>query len=288
LRTRVSKKAFMVAIILVSILSLVYIATTWESSEIKAEKKNVARYLKEKYGQDFKTTKVEDYHWYFGSKKQIRTYVVSNDNPPIEFIVARLAEKPGEYFETSLFFGQDAYKDYLRLRWNREAAARLQQEAEETFKRPTLLYASISLPASYRDQKFGSVPSYFDTVKNNPDIFYQKFATQYFELAFFHDVTDSNKNEEAAKIYAFMRRVKEIGIQNYQINIDYFAGDYAQEAQQVVNRIGVQAFVRVEGGSLKIKEYSVSGKRKYNIFLKEQDVNVIQGPQDVNKYFQKL
>jgi hypothetical protein len=284
LRTRVSKKAFMVAIILVSILSLVYIATTWESSEIKAEKKSVARYLKEKYGQDFTIKKVEEYHWYFGSKKQIRTYVVSKDNPPIEFIVARLAEKPGEYWET----GQTVYRNYLELKWNREAGARLQQEAESIFKRPTLLYASITLPDSYVDQKFGLVPSYFDAVKNNQDIFYQKFTTQYFGLAFFHDVNATNKNEEAERIYIFMEKLQKMGIQNYQISIDYFAADYAQEGQQVVNRIGVQAFVRVEGGQLKIKEYSVSGKRKYNIFLKEQDVNVIQGPQDVNKYFQKL
>jgi hypothetical protein len=278
----------MVAIILVSILSLVYIATTWESSEIKAEKQNVARYLKEKYGQDFKTTKVEEYHWYFGSKKQIRTYVVSNDNPPIEFIVARLAEKPGEYFETSLMFGEDAYRNYIMLKWNREATAKLQEEAEMIFKRPTLLFSWISLPASYTEQKFGFVPSYFDAVKNNPEIFHQKYTTQSFGLAFFNDVNATNKNDELEKIYKFMEKLRAMGIQNYQIRIDYFTPEAARESQQVISRIGVEAFIRVEGGRLKIKEYSESGKRKYTIFLKEQDVQAIQAPNDIAKYFQKL
>ena len=288
--TRSCKIVIVFALVFVAMMSLYYMSPgIWESREFRAERRDVTKYLKEKYGQDFNIKKMEYYWWYLGSKRQIRSYVVSKDDPPIEFIVARLADQPEEgYWETSLFLGQDNHRDYLELKWNRESEARFKEVAEEIFSRPTFLYTSIVVPSYYRDQKFGTVPSYFDTLKNNPGIFHDKVARQYIQLVFFDTVDEANRTLEVKKIYTFMNELRKMGIQNYRLAIDYFEPDFAEEAQRVISRIGLEAVMRVEHGWWTTKEYSGSRGQRINcVFLQEEDVNNIKDSTDISKFFKK-
>jgi hypothetical protein len=273
----------------VSLLSLLYIfPEVGESGEFKLERKNVAHYLKEKYGQDFAIKKVEYIRPESWEARRIRTYVVSNDESPMEFIVERMTDLPNSaYAEAHWHVKRYTGSTYLELKWIREVTPRIEEVAKPIFLRPTFLEATVMLPGYFNSRKFGTVPSYFETLRTNPELFQDKLTQQVFQLIFFHTINESDKAEEAKKIYAFMSGLERMGISHYTVDAAYFAPEFADEGKKAIARIGVKEMLLVENGFWDIPEYKQSGQLLSRIIITDEGFRSMKDSSDLIKEFSK-
>ncbi len=279
------------AVLFVLALSLYYaVPGLGENEELRQERKVVAQYLQKKYGQDFIIKKVEYYSDYQDVKRElIRTHVVSRDAPPIEFLVSRSVKKPDDRWETVLFLGRSIGTSYLALRLGRELAEPCRDIAEKIFARPVLLYADVSVSIAYDNPDLGNVPTYFELVEKHPEVFKEKGTNQIVEMVFFYDLDETNKGQEAEKIYAFMTDIRRLCAPgtNNKIAINYYKPDFAQEAQKVVASIGLSEFTAIEGGYYTAQEYKKSGRRQWYLFLSKDEMADIKEPADILRYLKK-
>ncbi|HWQ73408.1 MAG TPA: hypothetical protein VN370_13945, partial [Desulfitobacteriaceae bacterium] len=274
---------------IISLLCLIFIfPEVGESNEFKLERKTVAEYLKEKYGQDFAIKKVEYFRLSGYSKQLIRTYVESRDDPPIEFVVQRFVEQPDSKYSEASFHLHDYFSySYLDLKWSREVTTRFEEVAKTIFLRPTSIEATILMPEYFKSQKFGMTPSYFETLLTNPGVTQDKKTIQSFQLIFFCNINEANKVEEAKKIYAFITEMQRAGILHYSISIAYFAPEFAAEGQKAIARVGLNGIMSVELGFVESDKYKKSGQLLSQIILTEDDFSRMKDSTELVNEFSK-
>lgn len=281
-------RPILLIISLISLLCLIFIfPEAGENNEFKLERKTAAQYLQEKYGQNFAIKKVEYFRLSGDSKQLIRTHVVSKDDPPIEFVVQRFVDQPDSKYTEASFHLHDYFGySYLDLKWSREVTTRFEEVAKTIFLRPTFLEATIMTPGYFKNQKFGMVPSYFETLRTNPGATQDKKTNQ-FQLIFFYNINEANKAEEAQKIYAFLTEMQKAGILHYLIGIAYFAPEFAAEGQKAIAQIGLNGVMSVEGGYVDSDKYKSSSQLLSQINLSEDDFSRIKDSTELVNEFSK-
>lgn len=291
--TQHHKKAILLIALLFAVAGLSYAFwgndSFFESGEIKAEKKAAAEYLKEKYGQDFVIKKAR-YHWpALGAVKQIRIYVASKDNVPIEFFLVKRVGHPEDYFQESYFItGQEAYnKTYLDLKWEQEVGPRFQYMADNVFSQHVLVYTSLKITKSYMNQMFGRTPSYSETLQVSPEVFIAKETSQGIFLIRFFDINQGDQIQEAVRIYSFMNGLKQVGIKNYSLGLVYFSPEYEGEMKDIIEKIGLDATIEAVYGHMVPSAYAENGHKLRNSYLLREDVEKIKNASDLLRYLSK-
>ena len=255
------------------------------------EKKNVAQFLRQRYGQEFIVDDC-DYSYKGSSRiKFIRTHVISKDSPPITFFVSRPVDSAREdfnnYYETVESVGEIIYEGYLNQRWEREVNARIKGVAEGLFHRPILISSDISIPSSFQSQLRGRIPLYFETRQTQPEIFADKYFSQSVWVISFSDLNESSKLQEAERIFRFIGELRNLGMLKYKLYIHYYLPTYLQEANRNIEKVGgIDTFVRAENGSVTLSGYLGSGDQwRYSMTLLWEDIEKIKNPSEIVNFF---
>lgn len=276
----VPKKWMKLTIVMAIVLTVYHLATR-ESEEFRNERKNVAQYLREKYGQEFIIQKVEYHTPSLGATRRIETHVLSQEKEPVKLIVSRIDDGSDvEYIELCHRMGDMYSGSYLSVKWERELERSVKEMAAQIYSQPVNLYVDLSL----RRKNFGRVPSYFEILQSNPELFEDKYTTQAITLIFFYTITEKNQLVEAEKLFRFITALQQSGIKYLRIEAEYFSSDYEGQGQNNINKYGVRVFDAVEGRHYYMSGYDVSNKKQSYILVLKEDVPKVKDATDLLKY----
>jgi len=277
-----------IAIILIGIVLAGYFGHDYYY--MQTEKKNVAQILRQKYGQEFNIQSCEYFHSEgFVGRKGIQTFVISNDQPPVAFFVSRFIDSPWDdlrsYFETPTQKDGKIYAGYLEQLWSREATAKIQGVAESVFQYSILVEAGIGSSYSFRTQLRGHTPTFSETLETHSEVFAN--TAQSIWVLSFYAINESNKSQEAERIFRFMSEMRKLGIPKFLLHINYYVPSYLAEAKNSIEKAGgVISFASTEIGTWAPKAFPSSGKRwQFEMVLLEKDVEKINSPSDIVPLF---
>ena len=249
------------------------------------EKENVERFLQQRYGQVFNAQSCEYYYQSAGGPKGIRTFVISRDQPPVEFFVSRLLDNPRNnfrnYHESMVIRDGKIYFGYLMQKWMREVDVKLQGVAEKVFQQPIIFGSDIHASV---DQLRGQTPTFFEMRETHPEVFADKYYSQSFWLLSFYDLNENNKVQETERIFQFMGKLNKLGMQKYMLHINYYLPTYFPEAKKSIEKVGgVMSFLDIDYRySQKPAGFIASGEQwKYTMMLLANDVDKIKTPSDI-------
>jgi len=281
-----------IAVALIGVLMAGFFGQRYYYEQV--EKKNVERFLQERYGQEFVAQSCE----YFQSegmvgRKGIRTFVFSKEQPPIKVAVARFLDKSRDdlqsYFELNASKDGENYGFYFNQVWSREVDAKLQGVTESVFQRTIFFVSGINAPYPLLSQLQGQTPTYFGTLKNRTEVFSDTNFnfSQSFWLLSFYDLNEGNKPMEAERIFQFMSELRKLNINKYMLYIHYYTPTYMTDAKVSIKQVGgLYSFIEADSASVVPYGFFGSGKNwKYIMNLSRRDIDKIKSPSDIIPFF---
>ena len=249
--------------------------------------------MHQRYGKKFIAQNCDYIYRRIPGPKVIRTLVVSTDHPPVEFYVTRLVSSSRSnyksYGESIENVGYKTYIGYLEQLWGKELNTKIQIMADNIFSQPVFTRSGVNIPGSFLSQLQNHTPSYFETRKNHPEVFSNKYFSQSFSVITFSDISDAGKQTEAERIFRFINELRNEKTDKFVLHVFGYLPSHLPYIQKQIEKLGgKENFIHIESGTTTMPGYTPGKFLHYRLIISWNEIEMIRNSGDVIPYIRMV